>query len=196
MAVLNLCAKLVNGLDVSCVAPVRKYYQQAVIINKTDIASFTITGPDTLLETCDYNVVFALKPGTTGYRIIGAQSGSSFFGSFDKTRSDLGYPQYIHNTSILITGITKEAKCILDSLDKGLFVVALQLQNGTVEVFGIGNGLTTGDYTYDIQGGGGGTAIVLSSLEDAPESMLPLVYVSAIPGQENEDFDDAFAVGS
>lgn len=196
MAVLNLCAKLVNGLDVSCTAPVRKYYQQAVIINKTDIASYTITGPDAELETCDYKVSFELNPGTTGYRIIGAQAGSSFFGSFDKTRSDLGYPQYIHNTSILIAGITEEIKCILDSLDKGLFVVALQLQNGTVEIYGIGNGVTTGDYTYDIQGGGGGTAIILSSLEDAPETMLPLVYESAVPGQENEDFDDAFAVGS
>lgn len=196
MAVLNLCAKLVNGLDISCNAPVRKYYQQAVIINKTDIASYVITPPDPEIPSCDYKVTFQLNPGTTGYRIIGSQAGSSFFGSFDKTRSDLGYPQYVHNTSILIAGITEEVKCILDSLDKGLFVVALQLQDGTVEIFGIVNGLTTGDYTYDIQGGGGGTAILLSSLENAPETRLPLVYESAVPGQENEDFDDAFAVGS
>ncbi len=196
MAITSLCAKLFNSLDVSCVAPVRKYYQQAVIINKTDIEAYTITLPDADVETCAYKVEFALKDGATGYRISGAEAGSSFYGSFDKSRSDLGYAQYIHNTSILVTGVSEEVKCVLDSLDKGSFVVALQLKDGTVEVYGIVNGLTTGDYSYNIQEGGGGTPILLSSLEDAPESNLPLIYESAVPGQENEDFDDAFAVAS
>lgn len=196
MAVQSLCAKLVNGLDVSCDAPTRKYYQQAVIINKTDIADYTITLPDAETETCDYKVAFELTPGTTGYRILGPEAGSTFYGSFDKTRSDLGYAQYIHNTGILITGVTEEVKCVLDSLDKGSFVVAMQLKDGTVEIYGIVNGLSTGDYSYNIQEGGGGTQIILSSLEDAPESNLPLVYESAVPGQESEDFDDAFAVAS
>lgn len=196
MAVQSICAKLFNNLDGSCIAPVRKYYQQAVIINKTDIESYTVTTADVDTETCNYKVTFDLKAGTTGYRISGIEAGSSFFGSFDKSRSDLGYPQYIHNTSILVAGVSEEVKCILDSLDKGSFVVALQLTDGTVEIYGIENGLTTGDYTYDVQGGGGGTPIVLSSLEDAPERYIPLIYESGVPGQENEDFDDAFAVAS
>lgn len=196
MAVQSICALLFNSYDGSCIAPARKYYQQAVLINKSDIDTSTITLPDAETETCDYKVTFALKAGKTGYRIIGAEAGSSFYGAFDKSRSDLGYPQYIHNVGILITGITEEAKCILSSLDKGSFVVALQLKDGTVEVYGFTNGLTTGDYSYNVQEGGGGTQIILSSLEDAPEGTLPLVYESAVPGQENEDFDDAFAVGS
>lgn len=196
MAIQSLCAKLFNGLDVSCDAPVRKYYQQAVVINKSDIEDYTLNLPDAENETCAYSVTFELKAGATGYRILGAEAGSSFYGSFDKSRSDLGYAQYIHNTGILVAGVTEEVKCILDGLDKGSFVVALQLKDGTVEIYGIVNGLTTGDYSYNIQEGGGGTQIILSSLEDAPESNLPLIYESAVPGQENEDFDDAFAVAS
>lgn len=193
MAVTNLCAKLINGVDIGCNPPVRKYYQQAVLINKTDIDEFTITPPDAEAESCDYKVTFTLKAGTTGYRISGPEAGTSFFGSFDKSRSDLGFPQYIHNASILLAGISESVKCILDSIDKGNFVAVYQLGDGTVEVYGIENGLTSGDYTYDVQGGGGGTAIVLSSVEDAPERYLPLIYESAVPGQEGDDFDDAFA---
>lgn len=197
MAVTSLCAQLVNGLDVGCIAPVRKAFQQAVIINKTDIdpSTVTVTLPDGAAEppTCAYNATFALKSGKTGYRIVGAEAGSSFYGSHDKSRSDLGFPQYVHNVGILIAGITEQVKCVLDSLDKGSFVVALQWKDGTVEIFGLTNGLTTGDYSYNVQEGGGGTQIVLSSLEDAPENNLPLIYVSGVPGQENEDFDDAFA---
>jgi len=196
MAVQSLCAKLFNNLDVSCIAPPRKFWQQAVLINKSDIDTYTETLPDAETEECNYKVTFTLKDGTTGYRILGPEGGSSFFGSYDKSRSDLGYPQYIHNVSILIAGEDEASKCILDSLDKGSFVVALQLKDGTVLIYGLINGLTTGDYSYSIQEGSGGTPIVLSSLEDAPEGNLPLVYESAVPGQETEDFDDAFAVAS
>lgn len=196
MAIQSLCAKLVNGADYSCDAPVRKYYQQAVIINKSDIADYTLALPDAETGDCEYTVTFELNAGTTGYRILGAEAGSSFYGSFDKSRSDLGYAQYIHNVGILVAGISEDVKCLLNSLDKGSFVVAMQLKDGTVEIFGMVNGLTTGDYSYNIQEGGGGTQIILSSLEDAPEANLPLVYESSVPGQENEDFDDAFAVAS
>lgn len=194
MAVQSVCSKLFNDLDGSCVSPSRKYYQQAVVINKSSLDTFTITKQDFDTETCNYKVTFKLKAGETGYRISGPEAGSSFYGSYDKSRSDLGYPQYIHNTGILISGVDEASKCILDSLDKGSFFVVLQLKDGTVEVFGIENGLTTGDYSYNIQEGGGGTQIILSSIEDSPENSLPLVYESEVPGQENEDFDDAFAV--
>jgi len=196
MAVTSVCAQLVNGLDVGCIAPVRKAYQQAVLINKNDIDTFTVTLPDAGAEppTCAYSVEFALKAGKTGYRITGTEAGSSFFGSSDKTRGDLGFVQYIHNVGILIAGISEQVKCVLDSIDKGSFVIALQWKDGTVEIFGFVNGLTTGDYSYNVQEGGGGTQIILSSLEDAPENNLPLIYKSAVADQENIDFDDAFAV--
>ena len=196
MAIQSICAKLIGGLDLSCVAPTRKYYQQAVLINKSDIDNYDISLPDPTTGACDYNVTFDLKAGTSGYHFIGPEAGSNYFGSVDKSRSDIGFAQYIHNAQILVTGVDEAVKCILAALDKGSFIVALQLKDGTVEIYGMVNGLTTGDYTYNIQEGGGGTPILLSSLEDAPENSLPLVYVSSVPGQENEDFDDAFAVAS
>lgn len=195
MAIQSICAKLINGYDGSCEAPVRRFWQQAVLINKADIdpASVTVSLPDPETGTCSYTVAFTLNTGTTGYRIVGPEAGSSIFGSYDKSRSDLGYAQYIHHAQLLISGVDEESKCILDSLDKGSFVVALQLKDGTVVMYGWGNGLSTGDYTYSIQEGGGGTPIMLSSLEVAPENNLPLVYVSGTPGSEGADFDSAFS---
>jgi len=197
MAIQSLCAQLFAGFDGSCEAPARKYFQQAVLINKADIETYTITKPDYDTPTCNYKVTFTLADGKTGYKFIGPEAGSNYFGSYDKSRNDLGYAQYIHNVQILVSGVDEASKCILDSLDKGSFVVALQLKDpnvptGRVEIYGLINGLTTGDYTYNIQEGGGGTPILLSSLEDAPESYLPLVYESAVPGSEATDFDDNF----
>lgn len=197
MAVISVCGALLNGQDGSCTPIKRRYYQQAVVINKADIAEYELllTDFDNPSPVCRYGVTFTLKDGKTGYRFTGLEAGSSYFGAFDKTRSDLGYPQYAHNANLLVVGATEEAKCILSELDKGSYVVAFQFSDGTVEIYGIENGLTTGDYTYDIQTGGGGSAIILSSLETAPENNLPLVYVSPIPGQESEDFDASFANG-
>jgi len=197
MAVESVCGKLLNGQDQTCITVKRRYFQQAVVINRTDIdlstVEYQLTDFESPTPTCEYGVKFELKVGKTGYRFAGLEAGSSYSGTFDKTRSDLGYPQYTHNANMIVMGASEEAKCVLSSLDKGSYVVAFQFQDGTVEIYGMENGLSTGDYTYDIQGGGGGSLIVLSSLETAPENNLPLVYVSQIPGQESEDFDDAFA---
>jgi len=195
MAITSICAQLLAGQNSVCEPLKRRYYQQVVLINKSDIDTFTITKTDydSPTPTCAYTVSFELKPDKTGFMFLGPENGSNFFGSFDKTTSDLGFSQYNHNASMLIVGATEDAKCILDSLDKGSFVAAYQFTDGTVEIYGMENGLATGDYTYDIQSGGGGSLIVLSSLEVAPENTLPLVYVSSVPGQESEDFDDAFA---
>jgi hypothetical protein len=192
MAVINTCAKLNTGLDLSCQAPNGKYFQQAVIINKVDIETITYT-PPVPPSTCAYTVHFELKPGTTGYRVAGIEAGSSFFGSFDKTRSDAGYPQYTHNVQILVGGVSEEVKCFLSSLDKGSYVVAMQFTDGTVEIYGLANGMSTGDYTYDVQGGNGTSLIVLSSLDTSPENFLPQIYVSSPEGTETADFDSAFA---
>lgn len=193
MAITSLCAKLNNDHDATCIAPVRKYFQQAVLINKTDIDTMTITPPTT--GTCAYNVAFALKTGTKGWKMIGPEAGSNYHGGFDKSRSEIGYAQYSHNTQLLVAGNSEATKCIIDSLDKGSFVVALQLTDGTVEIFGAVNGLTTGDYTYNLQENGGGVPIILASIDNSPEPYLPLIYKSAIANQEGIDFDAAFDNG-
>ena len=191
MSTQSTCATLSAGRDGSCNAPVRKFDQCAVIINKDDILSYTENTPNG--AQCDFNVEFTLKEGKTGYSVTGPEAGSSFFGSFDKARGDLGYAEYIHNASILMSGIDEAGNCILDALDKGKFVVALRLTDGTVVIYGIVNGLTTGDYTYDPQAGGGGAPILLSSLADAPEARVPYIYKSATENGESADFDALFA---
>lgn len=198
MAVLSLCAKLLNGQDAACIPLKRKYFQQAVIINKTDIQTLTVTKTDfdDEVPTCAYQVSFELKAGTTGYRFTGPENGNNYFGRFNKTTSDLGFASYQHEVQMLVVGADEESKCILEALDKGSYLVALQFSDGTVEIYGVENGLSTGDYTYSISENGGGSLIVLSSNEQTPESYLPLVYVSASPGSETEDFDAAFAAGS
>lgn len=191
MSTQSACARLSANRDGSCEAPVRKFDQCAVIINKDDILTYTENVPAG--GTCEYSCEFTLKDGATGYSISGPEAGSSFFGSFDKARGDLGYAEYIHNTSILMSGLDEAGMCILDALDKGKFVVAMRLTDGTVIVYGLVNGLTTGDYTYDPQAGGGGAPILLSSLADAPEARVPYIYKSATENGESADFDSLFA---
>lgn len=195
MAVDSLCAKLLSGQDASCESPKRRYFQQAVVINKSDIDSYTINRTDFDAEnpTCAYNVQFVLKEGKTGYLFQGPEAGSSYFGTFDKTLSDLGFNQYNHNVNMVVIGATEAAKCILEALDKARLVVALQFTDGTVEIYGIENGLSTGDYTYDVQTNGGGSAIILSSSETAPENFLPMVYAPQPGGDAGADFDSLFA---
>jgi hypothetical protein len=192
MAVQSPCGLLANGQDASCVTPTRRYFQQAVVVNKTDILSYTVNVPTAEDPECVYTVGFTLKEGKTGYRFAGSENGSVYKGYFDKSTSDLGQPQYIHNVQMLVVGADQESKCVLDSLGRGSYVVALQL-NDTIEIYGMESGLVAGDYTYDLQEGGGGTPIVLSSLEVAPEGRVPFVFVSSVPGSEVADFDDLFA---
>lgn len=197
MARASLCGVLLEGQDQTCVPIKRRYYQQAVIINKVDIDPSSVVYHRTDFEspspTCEYGVSFSLKEGKTGYLFQGLEAGSAYFGTFDKTRSDYGHPQYAHNANLLMLGATEAAKCALSALDKGSFVVAYQFSDGTVEIYGFDNGLSTGDYSYDIQGGAGGSAIILSSLENAPENDLPFVYRSSVTGGEDADFDSLFA---
>jgi hypothetical protein len=195
MAVTTPCATLLAGQNSACTTLKRKYYQQVVVMNKSDLENVVVTKTDFDAPTpeCSYKVTFNLKDGKTGYLFAGSENGSVYFGSFDKSTSDLGFPQYLHKINMLVVGADEQAKCILDALDKGLFVVAAQFTDGTVEIYGIENGLSTADYTYDVQGGGGGSVIVMNSLEATPEGSLPLVYESAVPGNEDADFNDLFA---
>jgi len=76
----------------------------------------------------------------------------------------------------------------LKQLDFADYFCALQLYDGTVEIFGFEFGMTTAGYTYDAQNSGGGAIIKLISLQDALEDELPF----SDEGGAN-DFDNLFA---
>lgn len=192
MANQSICAELQEGLDLSCVRTLpKKYYQEAVVINFNDIDRQNSTLGN-LSAGCDYTVQMVLKAGKKGVQIKLPDNGSSIKGFFGKSKSDLGFVQYLHQVQILVAGASAETKCTLDKLDRGRYVIAVQLSDGTVEIYGWENGLSTGDYTYDIQEGGGGSLIILQSDENTQEGMIPLVYKSNPIGGEDADFNSQF----
>lgn len=193
MANTAICAELTGNIDLSCLRSlVKKYFQEVVIINFNDIdraaSTLNMTG-----AACDYSVSMVLKDGKKGVMIKLPENGGTIKGTYAKSTSDLGFNQYLHTVNILMAGASKEVKCALDKLDRGRYVVAAQLADGTVELYGWENGLTTGDYTFDLVDGGGGSVIPLQSKEAEQESMLPLIYKSAVTGGENADFNEQFA---
>ena len=193
MANTSICAELTNGLDLSCVRSLpKKYYQEAVIINFNDIDR-TASALGNFAAACDYTVQMVLKAGKSGVQVKLPDNGSSIKGFFAKSKTDNGFVQYLHQVQILVAGASAETKCILDKLDRGRYVIAVQLSDGTVEIYGYENGLSTGDYAYDIQEGGGGSLIILQSDENAQEGTLPLVYKSNPVGTEDADFNEQFA---
>ena len=192
MANTAICAEITGQIDLSCVRSLpKKYFQEVVIMNFNDIdrEASTVNLTDNL---CDYSVSLVLKGGKKGVMLKLPESGGTIKGTYAKTTSDLGFIQYQHVVNILLAGVTSEIKCILDKLDRGRYVVATQLTDGKVEVWGFENGLTTGDYTWDLVEGGGGTVIPLQSKEGEEESMIPMLYKSAVVGGENADFNEQF----
>jgi len=115
-------------------------------------------------------------------------------------------PQYSHVVNILLAGISEASKCILKQLDLSDYFAALQHHNGLVEIFGFEYGLTTSDYSYNIQSGNGGGVITLRSMSEALEDEPPFIYGGSqtdfdndfldvdftILGDFNEDFNDDF----
>jgi len=190
---MSVCKRLITGQNILCSDNIKhRYYQRAVLINKGDILPSSIKVD--VSPGGNYTAEFELLPNTRGYLFGAGESGNSYFGTVDKTTSELGgIPQYKHNANIIVVGIDGACKNILDALSWGSFVVAYQFSDGTVEVYGLNNGMVAGDFTYDPQGGGGGSAIVLSSLEIAPEPHLPYVYKSKVVGGERADFDSCFS---
>ena len=194
MPTSNICAELQDGFDLSCIRNlVKKYAQEAVIINYNDIDRAASTTSLVDGVTCDYTVQLTLKAGKSGVRIKLPGSGNSIKGFTAKSKTDNGFVQYLHQVQILATGVTAAQKCILDKLDHGSYVIVLQATDGTVEIYGFQNGLTTGDYTLDLVEGGGATLIPLQSDETAQEDFLPLVYKPQTGGNAVADFDELFA---
>lgn len=183
------CEKLRNGLDLSCGNIIKNYYQQAVLINREDILNKQILTSTVSIEDfyeCRYKVIFNLKPGLSGFLFSASQNSSSIFGTVEKSVVE-SIPQYLHSVTINVLGVNELVKCTLKQLDYGDYFVALQLYDGTVEIYGFEYGMTTDNYTFDPQNSGGGAIIKLKSLSEALEDELPFVY-----GGLSSDFDNLF----
>lgn len=191
MALPNICGTLTAGQNFACDNVVSRFAQQIVLINYADIATKTIN-TETVAETCNHNVTFALKTAKKGFRFTLSDNASAISGTFEKSTNDYGVPLFKHIVNMAVGGASETAKCILEKLSKGRYVVALQIGD-IIEIYGIQNGLSAGDFTSDLQGNSGYIPLTLESLENSLESNVPLVYKSAEAGSEVEDFDADFA---
>ena len=193
MANTIVCTELTGAIDYSCKRNFpKKYFQEAVIINLNDIDRAQSVIGNLAGPTCDYTVQMVLKSLKKGIQVKLPETGNAIKGFTGKSKTDNGFVQYLHQVQFLMLGASAEAKCQLDKLDHGRYAVALQLTDGTIEIYGWENGLSTADYTYDIAEGGGGSLIVLQSDDTAQESMLPLVYKPQTGGDANADFNEQF----
>src|SRR5690606_36370528 len=175
MANVVICAELNGGHDFSCTRNfAKKYFQEAIFINLYNIDKPASGDPVIGGEPCDFYIEMILKAGKEGHAIRLPDNGNAIKGFVPKSRDDNGRNQYLHQVQFMLMGASQQVKCTLDKLDQGRYAVALQLTDGTVEIYGWDNGLSTADYTYDIAEGGGGGVLDLQSDENAQESMLPL----------------------
>jgi hypothetical protein len=189
------CAKLFRGQDISCQSNYKKYYQQVVLVNKDDVESFVIKATisaDGSVGFSDYyhRIRFSLKAGKTGYLFRGQPNGNGYYALFSK-ELDENIPQYIHTVQLPIFGAKETTKILLKTLDLAKYFAAIQYMDGTVEIYGFENGLTTDDYDFDLQNNGGGSFITLTSPESGMEDEPPYIYVP-LTGSANEDFNNLF----
>jgi len=184
------CEKLRNGLNLACGNVVKNYYQQAVLINREDVLNKQILTSTLSIEDvyeCQHKVIFNLKESKSGFLFATSENSSNVFGVVEKSVIE-GIPQYKHSVTINVLGISQAVKCILKQLDYADYFCALQLYDGTIEIFGFEFGMTTDNYTFDAQNSGGGAIIKLVSNSDALEDELPFIYEG-----NSTDFDNLFA---
>lgn len=191
------CARLYRGQDISCSTFSKKYYQQVVLVNKSDVRDFVITStmPTSGSEIgtggiYGHRIRFSLLPSKTGYLFRGQQNGNSYFATFSK-ELDENIPQYVHTVQIPIFGANEQTKVLLKTLDMSKYFAAIQFMDGTVEIYGFENGLTTDDYYFDLQGNLGGSFITLVSPNSGMEDEPPYIYIP-IFGNANDNFNNLF----
>ena len=191
---MSLCEQLRNGQDAACITPQRKYYQQVVLVNRSDVKNQRIVTSNIDIDgnyLCRHRVFFDLLPDTAGFRFTSGENGMTIFGLVEKTVVN-GIAQYSHSVNIILVGVEEDTKCLLKQLDGGDYFAALQYYDGTVEIFGFEYGLTTSNYSYDPANLSGGAIIKLNSLVDSLEDEPPFVYRTQTPGLETTDFDNNF----
>jgi hypothetical protein len=184
----NACELLKAGYSTPCQIEDKSWVQKAVIINKDDIDTITYT----VVDTINTKVNFELKATKKGYAVTTIEASSIIKGYATKSRGDNGYPQYLHNVDIIVSGVDNVINEFLQRIDLGLYVVALRTNTNKIIVYGIGSGLVSTDYTQDIVEGGGTYVVTLNSKESSQEGNLPLQYVSATPSNEVIDFEALF----
>ena len=194
MANTAICAEIDGEIDLSCIRNLpKKYFQEVVLINYNDIDRTASVLGDFDGVTCDYTVQMVLKEGKKGVMFKIPETSGSIFGTTAKSTVEVtGLPQYLHLVQILAMGISSEIKCLLDKLGRGKYIVAAQLADGTVEIYGWENGVSAGDYTIDLAAGGGASVVPLQSKDTEQESMLPLIYKPQTGGSANADFNEQF----
>lgn len=176
------CVNLIKGFDIGCEALFRKYYQNVILINKSDVFQTAIS-----TTTEQHRIQFNLLPGKTGYLFTGNENVGLLNAKFSK-KEEKGVPYYNHSVDIVIAGTSENVKTILKQIDNSRFFAAIQFKNGDVEIYGFENGLGSGDYEYSAQSSLGGAVINLSSKYDEYEP--PYLYHS---NSINDDFNDLFA---
>lgn len=191
------CLKLYRGQDISCLPIQKKYYQQVVLINKSDVANFVIDSrtpqeesPFPNFSSFSHRIRFSLKTDKEGFLFRGLPNGNGYYALFSK-EIDENIPQYSHTIQLPIFGVSETTKLILKTLDVASYFAAIQYTDGTVEIYGFENGLTTDDYDYDPQNNGGGSFINLISPDNGMEDDPPYIYIPLI-GNSSSDFDILF----
>lgn len=174
------CKQLIQGHDVSCLTDnTRKYYQQIVLVNIDDLNQVAYDVNDV-----NHAVVFNLVSGATGYLYRGNENSNLYSASFSKNTTK-GQPVYSHSVNLPVIGVGIQTKLVLKQLDLANYFAAIQFRDGTIELYGFENGLTTSDYTFDAQNGLGGIGLTLESKYDEDE--VPYIYLGG-----SDNFDDLF----
>lgn len=189
------CAKLRTGMSLGCVSTSKKYYQQAVLVNREDVLNKKIITSSVSIDDeylCRHRVFFDLKEGKTGFLFALNENTNSIYGTAEKSLVE-GIPQYNHTVSIVVVGVDEETKCVLNQLDYADYFAALQFYDGTIEIFGFEYGLTAANYSYDPANNQGGMVLRLNSVAGSFEDELPFVYRSGILNNEITDFDNLFS---
>ena len=177
------CVELLKGFDLTCEPLFRKYYQNVILINKSDVDQVRI-----ITTNDQHRIQFNLLAGKSGKLFIINETSSLLNASFSKS-TNKGITEYNHNVDIVVAGTSENVKTLLKQIDNGKYFAAIQFRNGDVEIYGFENGLESQDYDYQAQSSLGGAVITLSSKFD--EYDVPYLYHSnSIDNDFNELFTD------
>lgn len=185
---MSVCYSIMKGFDLECSgAEFRKYYQNIVLVNRSDVDSFIINSD---IET--NRIYFNLKENKTGFLFRSSENGGVINADFSK-RENGGIVYYQHKLQMPIVGVSENSKTMLKQLDFSDYFAAVHFKDGTIEIFGFNYGLKTDNYNYTPQGLGGG---ILSLISKYDEYDPPYTYRPRNDGWEDEaiiDFNNLFA---
>lgn len=186
-----VCAKLINDLDLNCIDFYNRYYQNVILINKSDVQDYVIYTND-----LQHRISFNLFSGKYGKLFTASEMSNTMKGTFSKTTNE-GIPFYQHSVQVPVIGVSEYIKILLKQLDTSDYFAAIQFTDGNIEIYGFEYGLTTSGYNYEAQSTLGGSVITLESRYD--EYVPPLMYVpkiitppNSVTEQATLDFDNLF----